>query len=176
MSAAALALAAAEEGGASAAAPDASGKSKKGARPCFRRNLQAGSCMTGRQTPVRRSPAGPRLEPGVPRLNPWKITLRLQGASHLMLSLSSLTAYAARGQWPKKASAAAAAPGRKPKGALPRCLTSHTWVRHAGGNRMDHGGRPDTGLEPRSPAMIPLRIYPPDHGRVPAYRLSFCTV
>ncbi|BBD74959.1 F121 12.7 kDa hypothetical protein [Human adenovirus 57] len=102
MSAAALALAAAEEGGASAAAPDASGKSKKGARPCFRRNLQAGSCMTGRQTPDRRSPAGPRLEPGVPRLNPWKITLRLQGASHLMLSLSSLTAYAARGQWPKK--------------------------------------------------------------------------
>ncbi|QDG00871.1 hypothetical protein [Human adenovirus sp.] len=105
MSAAALALAAAEEGGASAAAPDASGKStksKKGARPCFRRNLQAGSCMTGRQTPVRRGPAGPRLEPGVPRLNPWKITLRLQGASHLMLSLSSLTAYAARGQWPKK--------------------------------------------------------------------------
>ena len=102
MSAAALALAAAEEGGASAAAPDASGKSKKGARPCFRRNLQAGSCMTGRQTPVRRSPAGPRLEPGVMRLNPWKITLRLQGASHLMLSLSSLTAYAARGQWPKK--------------------------------------------------------------------------
>ncbi|MYM57613.1 hypothetical protein GR167_20055 [Rhodobacteraceae bacterium GS-10] len=68
----------------------------------------------------------------------------------------------------KKASAAAAAPGRKPKGALPRCLTSHTWVRHAGGNRMDHGGRPDPGFEPRSSAMIPLRIYPPDHGRVPA--------
>ncbi|ACN88103.1 hypothetical F-121 protein [Human adenovirus 6] len=176
MSAAALALAAAEEGGASAAAPDASGKSKKGARPCFRRNLQAGSCMTGRQTPVRRSPAGPRLEPGVPRLNPWKITLRLQGGEPLNAFAFQPNRLRRARPVAKKASAASAAPGRKPKGALPRCLTSHTWVRHAGGNRMDHGGRPDPGFEPRSSAMIPLRIYPPDHGRVPAYRLSFCTV
>lgn len=176
MSAAALALAAAEEGGASAAAPDASGKSKKGARPCFRRNLQAGSCMTGRQTPVRRSPAGPRLEPGVPRLNPWKIIPPATGSEPLNAFAFQPNRLRRARPVAKKASAAAAAPGRKPKGALPRCLTSHTWVRHAGGNRMDHGGRPDPGFEPRSSAMIPLRIYPPDHGRVPAYRLSFCTV
>ena len=176
MSAAALALAAAEEGDASAAAPDASGKSKKGARPCFRRNLQAGSCMTGRQTPVRRSPAGPRLEPGVPATQPLENNPPATGSEPLNAFAFQPNRLRRARPVAKKASAAAAAPGRKPKGALPRCLTSHTWVRHAGGNRMDHGGRPDPGFEPRSSAMIPLRIYPPDHGRVPAYRLSFCTV